>query len=67
MALKESLDKVKETKEKIRTDIEETRKSVQEMRPKPFRRAIDRRMTDIRPLKRIRKRVATLGEESPGE
>ena len=58
LALKDSMEKVKETRDKLRSDLDSTRKTVSELRPKPFRNMIDRRMTDIRPLKRLRKQFA---------
>ena len=52
------MEKVKETRDKLRSDLDSTRKTVSELRPKPLRNMIDRRMTDLRPLKRLRKQIA---------
>ena len=62
MALDDSLKKVRETRDKLRSEMEETRKQMQELRPKPLRHMVDKRMTNIRPLKRIRKRLTNIEE-----
>lgn len=64
MALKDSMEKVKDTRDKLRSDVESTRKTMRELRPRPLRNAVDRRMTDIRPLKRLRKQFSNFGLRS---
>lgn len=58
MSLKDSLEKVKSSKEGLKKEVEETRRLVKDLRPRPLRNIVDRRMTDIRPFKRFRKRLS---------
>lgn len=64
MSLKDSLEKVKTSKEGLKKEMQATRQMVKDIRPKPLRTMIDRKMGDIRPFRRIRKRFSEANEQS---
>jgi len=62
MSLKESLEKIKTSKEGLKKEVQDTRQLVKDVRPRPLRSIVDRRMTEIRPLRRIRQRFSDRSE-----
>jgi len=58
MSLKESLEKIKASKEGLRQEVQDTRQMVKDVRPKPFRNILDRKMSELRPFRRVRRRLS---------
>ena len=70
MALKKSAEELKKSRDGIRKDIADTRDTFKQLRPRPIRDIVEKRMTEIRPLKRMRKAMGRRAEpegEKSGE
>lgn len=79
MALKKSVEELKKSRDGIRKDVEDTRDTLKQLRPRPLRNVLEKRMTEVRPLKRMRKALGrryppdqpaqtqTVGSDNSGE
>ncbi|MEM2291650.1 MAG: hypothetical protein QXX41_00070 [Nitrososphaerota archaeon] len=62
-SLKEAFERIRKRVEELTTDVHETLESahslVRSARPKPFRALVERRLENIRPLRRLKERGKT--------
>jgi len=65
LSFKEPIDKIRKRVEELVTGVQETTQSIRELirasRPKPFKTFISKKIDELRPLQRLRKRVEEEG------
>lgn len=67
MSLKESLEKIKHSKEGLKKEIQDTRQMVKDVRPKPLRSLVNKKITDMRPLRRLANRFSGTAPRTESE